>query len=217
MTATRTAAKRKPTQRPIRARRSVRGSAGSSYGILAAEYTAGHGAGRPRLQSGAVTSRRTAPTATRARPRHRPSLAPEHLGEAASAAVLVVGVAGTAVLITGVAMVVMGLTMGARYSADPPPDLATLGLAPALAGAGLVILGGGLVGGALAVLSDVRGARVVTGILAVVAAALSALGAVLAMVSIPADPLAATALTIMTGVFGVSAILLLRPARQSPD
>lgn len=114
-------------------------------------------------------------------------------------------------------MLVMGLTMGARYSADPPPDLATLGLAPTLAGAGLVVMGGGLIGGALAVLSDVRGARLVTGILAAVAAGLSALGAVLAMASIPADPLAATALTIMTGVFGVSAILLLRPARQRPD
>ena len=177
----------------------------------------GHEAGRARIQSGAVTSRRTAPTATRARPRHRPSLAPEHLGEAASAAVLVVGVAGTAVLITGVAMVVMGLTMGARYSADPPPDLATIGLAPTLGGAGLIVLGGGLIGGALAVLSDVRGARLVTGILAAVAGGLGALGAVLAMATIPADVVAATALTIMTGVFGVSALILLRPARQAPD
>lgn len=128
-----------------------------------------------------------------------------------------VGVAGTAVLITGVAMLVMGLTMGARYSADPPPDIATLGMAPTLAGLGLVALGGGLIGGALAVLSDVRGARVFTGILAVVAGGLGALGAVLAMASIPADPLAATALAIVTLVFGVSAILLLRPARPSRD
>jgi hypothetical protein len=177
----------------------------------------GHGPGRARLQSGAVTSRRAAPTATRARPRHRPSLAPEHLGEAASAAVLVIGVAGTAVLITGVAMVVMGLTMGARYSADPPPDVSTLGLAPTLGGVGLVVLGGGLVAGALAVLSDVRGARIITGILAAIAAGLSALGAVVGMASVPADVLAATALTIMTGVFGVSALILLRPARQAPD
>jgi hypothetical protein len=153
-------------------------------------------------------------TAIGAPSRHRPSLAPEHLGEAASVAVVAVAVCGTAVLITGVAMLVMGLTMTARYSAiPPPPDLATLGTGPSLGGAGLVVLGAALVGGAVAVFTDVRGARIVTGLLAVLAGALAAAGAVLAMASLPADPLVAMALTIVTLVFGISAILLLRPAR----
>lgn len=129
-------------------------------------------------------------------------------------AVLAVAVCGAAVLITGVAMVVMGLTMSARYAnVPPPPDLSTLGLAPALGGALLLALGTALVGGAVSVFSGVRGARVATGLLAVGAGALGAAGTVLAMASPPADPLVATALTIVTAVFGVSAILLLRPTR----
>jgi hypothetical protein len=128
--------------------------------------------------------------------------------------VLAVGVVGTAVVITGVAMLVMGLTMGARYAAtSAPPAIGTLGMGPALAGAGLLVLGVALVGGALAVLSDVRRSRIPTGALSVVAAGLAALGAVLAMGSTPADPLVAIALTLVTLVFGVSAILLLRPPR----
>jgi len=160
-----------------------------------------------------VTSPRPARTAIGTRPRHRPSLAPEHLGDAASVAVLAVGVCGTAVLITGVAMLVMGLTMNARYSAvPPPPELATLGVGPTLGGFGLLGLGVALIAGGVAVFSGVRGARIVTGLLAAGASGLAALGAVLAMASVPTDPLVATALTVVTLVFGVSAILLLRPA-----
>jgi hypothetical protein len=115
-------------------------------------------------------------------------------------------------MITGVALLVMGLTMPARYATiPPPPDLATLGVGPTLGGVGLMALGVALVGGAVAVFSDVRGARIATGVLAAAAAGLAATGTVLAMASPPADPLLATALTLLTLVFGVSGILLLRP------
>lgn len=129
-------------------------------------------------------------------------------------AVLTIGVGGIAFVITGVAMLVMGLTMPARYSGvEPPPNLATLGIGPTLGGLGLLALGLALGAGAGAVLADLRGARRATGVLAVLPCALGALGAVLAMTITPPDPVLATALTVVTLVFGVAAILLLRPAR----
>ncbi|MGH6914309.1 MAG: hypothetical protein ACREH3_11460, partial [Geminicoccales bacterium] len=64
-----------------------------------------------------------------------------------------------------------------------------------------------------AVLSEVRRARLATGILAAVAAGLSALGTVLTMVNPPPDPVLAIALTVATLVFGVASLLLLRPRR----
>jgi hypothetical protein len=147
-------------------------------------------------------------------PRGHPTLAPAHLGEAASLAVLVLAVGGTALVITGAAMVVMGLTMGARYATTtPPPSISTLGLGPMLGGFGLAALGVLLVVGVLAVVADRSGARVATGLLAAGAGGLAAVGVLVAMSRPPADALVGVSLTVATLAFGVSAIILLRPAR----
>ena len=141
------------------------------------------------------------------------ALAPEHLGEATAAATLAVIVGGVALVITGIGIIALALTMGARFGADPPPSVGSYAVGPLIGGVGAVLLGGGLTAGGLAVIANVPGARLVTGILTVIAAALSALGVVLVMVIQPSDTVLAIALTIATVAFGVAAGLLLRPRR----
>jgi hypothetical protein len=162
-----------------------------------------------------MTNRRSIPAASRtgARGRGHHSLAPPHLGEATAAATVGVVVAGVALVITGLGMVAMGLTLGTRYGADPPPDAGSLSLLPIALGTGILLLGAALTAGGVAVLGDVRRARLVAGILSAVAAALAAAGTILVSVNPPADVVLAIALTVATLVFGVAAILLLRPRR----
>jgi hypothetical protein len=138
---------------------------------------------------------------------------PPYLSEAASFAALVIAVAGFALVITGAAMLVMGLTMGSRFGEDPPPGLATLGLGPALGGAGVLVLGVVLAAGAVAVLLNARRAKRITGAASVLAALLAAAGAVGAMAVVPPDPIVATSLAITTLALGVGGLILLRPAR----
>jgi hypothetical protein len=162
-----------------------------------------------------MTSRRPirAASAAGARGRVHHTLAPEHLGEATAAATVAVVVGGIALVITGIGMVAMALTIGARYGGDPPPDVGSLSVLPALAGIGILVLGAALTAGGVAVFGAVRRARLATGVLAAAAAGLAALGTVLAMTSSPSDPIIAIALTVAALVFGVAAILLLRPRR----
>jgi hypothetical protein len=162
-----------------------------------------------------MTSRRTISAASSAVARRRGShsLAPEHLGDATAAATVAVVVGGIALVITAIGMIAMALTIGARYDGDPPPNLGGMAILPVALGILALLLGGGLAAGGVAVLAEVRRARLATGILAAVAAALSAMGTVLAMVNPPSDPVLAIALTVATLVFGVSALLLLRPRR----
>lgn len=147
----------------------------------------------------------------RARSAH--SLAPEHLGEATAAATVAVMVGGIALVITGIGMIALALTVGARFGGDPPPNAASLAVGPIIGGVFAILLGGGLTAGGLAVLGNVRRSRLATGVLAAVAAALSAAGTVFAMANPPADPVLAIALTIAALIFGVAALLLLRPRR----
>jgi len=162
-----------------------------------------------------MTARRPirAASAAGARGRGHHSLAPAHLGEATAAATLAVVVGGVALAITGIGMIAMGLTIGSRYASNPPPDVGSLAVLPVLAGLLILVLGGGLTAGGMAVFNDVPRARRVTGMLAGAGAGLSAAGTVLAMASLPADAVLAVALTVTTLVFGVAALLLLRPRR----
>jgi hypothetical protein len=162
-----------------------------------------------------MTSRRTISAASSAVARRRGShsLAPEHLGDATAAATVAVVVGGIALVITAIGMIAMALTIGARYDGDPPPNLGGMAILPVLLGIIALLLGSGLAAGGVAVLAEVRRARLATGILAAVAAGLSAIGTVLTMVNPPSDPVLAIALTVATLVFGVSALLLLRPRR----
>jgi hypothetical protein len=162
-----------------------------------------------------MTTRRPirAASAAGARGRGAASLSPAHLGEATAAATVAVVVGGVALAVTGIGIVVMTLALGARYSGDPPPDLGSLMIGPAIGGVAILLLGVALTAGGVAVLNDVQRARLVTGVLSAAAAALSAIGTVLAMTNPPPSPVVAIALTIATLVFGVAALLLLRPRR----
>jgi hypothetical protein len=162
-----------------------------------------------------MTSRRPirAASAAGARGRTHHTLAPEHLGEATAAATVAVLVGGVALVITGIGIVAMALTIGARYGGSPPPDVGSLSVLPMLAGLGILALGAALTAGGVAVLGAARRSRLVTGILAAVAAGLAALGTILAMTSAPPDPVIAIALTVAALVFGVASILLLRRRR----
>ena len=162
-----------------------------------------------------MTSRRPirAASAAGARGRTHHTLAPEHLGEATAAATVAVIVGGIALVITGIGIVAMALTIGARYGGSPPPDVGSLSALPMLAGFGILALGAALTAGGIAVFGAVRRARLATGIISTAAAGLAALGTVLAMTSAPPDPVIAIALTVAALVFGVAAILLLRRRR----
>jgi len=162
-----------------------------------------------------MTSRRSVSSASNAgaRARGAHSLAPEHLGEATAAATVAVMVAGVALVITGIGIIALALTLGARYGGDPPPNVGAMAVAPVAGGLLALVLGGSLTAGGLAVIAGVRRARLATGILSAVAAALGALSTVLVMANPPADPVLAIALTVATMVFGVASLLLLRPHR----
>jgi hypothetical protein len=162
-----------------------------------------------------MTSRRSVPAASNAgaRARGAHSVAPEHLGEATAAATVAVMVGGVALVITGIGIIALALTLGARYGGDPPPDVGAMAAAPVAGGLLVLVLGGGLTAGGLAVLGAVRRARLATGILAAFAAGLGAIATVLVMANPPADPVLAIALTVATMVFGVASLLLLRPHR----
>ena len=169
--------------------------------------------GRPApVQSATVTTKRTTvPAAPRPAARHRGhSLAPEHVGEAGSVAILALTVGGVAIFITSLSLLVAGFTMGARYATDPPPNVAQLGLGQIIGGVGLLVLAAAMIGSAVAVFADVRGSRLVAAAVAVIVALLAALGAIVAMGGVVTEPVLATILAIATLAFGVSAILLSR-------
>jgi len=144
--------------------------------------------------------------------RHRSHpLAPEHVGEAGSAAVVAMAVLGLAVFIAGVAMIASGLTMAGRYGESPPPNIGELGYGQVLGGAGLIVLGVAQVASALAVLADVRGSRMAAAAIAGLTAVLCAAGVLVVMNQAVTDSILAGALAVATLIFAVSAIILGRP------
>jgi hypothetical protein len=157
---------------------------------------------------------REAAAAARAAARNRGhSLAPEHLGEVGSAAVLAMSILGLAIFIGGIAMVVFGLTTAARYGSTPPPNAGALGQGQVLGGAGVVVLGVALLGSALAVLADLRRSRPI-------AAAIGAIGAILAVIGLVrvvslanGDPVLAGALAVAAIILAAAAIILIRRPR----
>lgn len=144
--------------------------------------------------------------------RHRShSLAPEHIGEAGSAALLAMAVLGLAIFIAAVAIIASGLTIAGRYGESPPPNVGQLGNGQVIGGAGMVVLGVALVASALGVLAEVRGSRRVAAALAGLTALLSAAGVFVVMSQPVTDTILASALAVLTLVLGVSAIVLGRP------
>jgi hypothetical protein len=139
------------------------------------------------------------------------TLAPPHLGEAASAAVLAVAVLGLAVFIAGVAMAVSGMTIANRFGDSPPPNVGDLGFGQVLGGFGLSALGIVLSGSALAVLADVARSRPVAAAASGVAAILAAVGVVLVQLQPGGDLVLSLALAVAAIIFAVAAVVLVRP------
>jgi hypothetical protein len=139
------------------------------------------------------------------------SLAPPHLGEAASAAVLAVAVLGLAVFIAGVAMAVSGMTIANRFGESPPPNVAELGIGQVLGGIGLAALGIVLSGSALAVLADVPRSRPVAAAASGLTAILAAVGVVLVQLQPGGDLVLSLALAVAALIFAAATIILVRP------
>lgn len=154
-----------------------------------------------------ASAQRAAPAVARARSH---TLAPPHLGEAASAAVLAVAVLGLAVFIAGVAMTVSGMTIANRFGESPPPNVGELGIGQVLGGIGLAALGILLSGSSLAVLADVPGSRPIAAAASGLTAALCALGVVLVQLEPGGDFVLGIALVVAAVVFAGAAIILVR-------
>jgi hypothetical protein len=149
-----------------------------------------------------------------ARARHRShTLAPEHIGEAGSVALLAMAILGLAVFIAAIAMLVFGITTSARFASSPPPNVGQLGIGQVLGGIGLLVMGLALVGSALAVLADVRGSRRIAAVVAGLSALLAAAGVVRVMGEGGGDAVLAAALAVTTMILGASAIILARRPR----
>ncbi|HEX5578901.1 MAG TPA: hypothetical protein VFY43_04465, partial [Candidatus Limnocylindria bacterium] len=128
----------------------------------------------------AERTRRPAVAAPRPRPRGH-SLAPEHIGEAGSAAVLTLAILGLSTFIAAIALIVFGLTTAGSYGASPPPNAGSLGVGQVVGGFGLLVIGIALLGSSLAVLADVRGSRRGAAAVAGATALLSVAGVVVVM------------------------------------
>jgi hypothetical protein len=153
-------------------------------------------------------------TAVAPRARHRShSLAPTHIGEAGSIAVLAMAILGLATFIAAIAMVVFGLTAASRFGSTPPPNAAGIGTGQVLGGVGLLIMGLALVGSSLAVLADLARSRRIAAAVAGFAALLAAFGVIRVMGEGPGDPVLAAALAVTTVILGAAAIILARAPR----
>ncbi|HEY7847758.1 MAG TPA: hypothetical protein VIC83_06165 [Candidatus Limnocylindria bacterium] len=147
------------------------------------------------------------------RPRARShTLAPEHIGEAGSMAVLTLAILGLSTFIAAIALIVFGLTTAGSYGSSPPPNVGSLGMGQVLGGFGLVIVGLALLGSSLAVLADVRGSRRGAAVVAAATALLSAGGVVMVMQVGVGDAVLAAALAVCALLCAVSAVILARPA-----
>jgi lysylphosphatidylglycerol synthetase-like protein (DUF2156 family) len=166
-------------------------------------------------RSAAASRAGTRSAVARPRPRTHP-LAPEHIGEVGSVAVLAEAILGLSLFIAGIAVLISGITAGSRYIGDAaPPNVATLGLPQILGGAGLIVLSLAMVLTALGVLADVRHSRLAAAIVSGIAAVLSIGGVVWVMSQPGADQLFAGALAVVALTSAATAIILGRPRRRA--
>lgn len=140
------------------------------------------------------------------------SLAPAHLGDVRAGAALAATVLGVAVFITGIGIVVGGLTASAGYDpANPPPNADSLGSWQVIGGFALFTVGLALAGGGLALLAGGRRIRVPTAVLSLIAAVAAIAGGVAIVARGPSDMVLAVSLFGLGLVLGSAGLLLLRP------
>ncbi len=169
------------------------------------------GSARSTRATRAERARRPAVAAPRPRPRGH-TLAPEHIGEAGSAAVLTLAILGLSTFIAAIALIVFGFTTAGSYGASPPPNAGSLGMGQVIGGFGLLVIGLALLGSSLAVLADLRGSRRGAAAVAGATALLSAAGVVIVMQIGIGDAVLAVALAVCALLCAVSAVILARPA-----
>jgi hypothetical protein len=106
-------------------------------------------------------------------------------------------------------MIVNGLTMASRFAgATPPPSLGQLGVSQLVGGIGLVALSVVLVASSLALLAELRFARLLTVLFSVITALLSAAGAILLVGAANRDNMLDAGLGVAFVVFGAAAVIL---------
>jgi hypothetical protein len=149
--------------------------------------------------------------------RHRShALAPEHLGEPASLALIVMAVGGIAVLISAVAVLVSGFTMPNRFASSAPPNLAQLGIGQVIGGGLVLILSLAIVGAVAGTFLDLRGARGIAVSLGVLTAAAAAAGVVAVMTIGGGDQPLALVLLVIGILFAASSVILGRTRLPEP-
>lgn len=127
---------------------------------------------------------------------------------------LVVGIGGLALFIAAIAVVVSGLGLAGRYAAvEPPPNLDQLGTPQIIGGLALVALSLGMIAGAGALLSGVRGSRLAVIGLSGLTATLAAAGFAMSLVQTRRDIVLLSALGVTALVFAGSAAVLARLRR----
>ena len=149
--------------------------------------------------------------------RHRShALAPEHLGERASLALLVMAIGGIAVLISAIAVLVSGFTMPTRFQASPPPNLGQLGVGQVIGGGLVLVLAIAIVAAVAATFLDLRGARRATVVLGVITAVAAAAGVVAVMTIGGGDQPLAIVFLVVGILFAASSVILGRTRRPEP-
>jgi len=148
-------------------------------------------------------------------PRHRGhSLAPDHLGEQGAAAVVVTAIGGLSIFIAAIGMTVNGLTLPARYAgADPPPNVAQLGVGQVVGGIGLLVLGILIVGSAAALLNGLPRSRPFAVGISAITTVLALAGFVLLLTPTRRDVVLLAALGVAVVAFGGATVILARLRR----
>jgi hypothetical protein len=126
---------------------------------------------------------------------------------------LICAVGGMAIFIAAMAMLVAGLTIGSSYTGNSPPNLAALGTPQIIGGVGLLLLGGGLVMAAAALLGDLRFGRLAATVLTALTALLAAAGTAMLVGEPRRDTVLVVALAVAFVVFGGATVVLVRSNR----
>lgn len=129
-------------------------------------------------------------------------LAPEHVGELGAVALLVMGIVGVALIITGLVVTVEGMTIANAFTSSPPPNIAQLGMPQILGGVGVIVAGVVEIVAAVLVLAASPQSRWIAVGLNVLLALVALIGAVLIVTGGGKD-------VVLTATLIVMAVLLL--------
>lgn len=168
-------------------------------------------AARPatQLRRPSATGRTAISSARGGRARSHP-LAPAHVGELGAVALLVMGIIGVALVITGLAVLVEGLTVANAFADSPPPNVSSLGTPQVLGGLGVMMAGAAEVTASALLLLNRRRARLLAIAVDVAAALLAAAGAVLVSTVGGRDVVLTASLLITAVALGLAAVALQR-------